>query len=62
MPRLRIDLADADFTELLDLAGRERRTAGDQAAVLVERALNGRRSEDADHEARPVADVPEMAR
>lgn len=43
MPRLRIDLSDDDFDTLLDLAGRERRTAGDQAAVLLERALGDRR-------------------
>lgn len=62
MPRLRIDLADTDFAALLDLAGRERRTAGDQAAVLVERALNDRRPEEADHEPLRSADVPEVAR
>ena len=44
MPRLRIDLSDDDFDTLLDLAGRERRTAGDQAAVLLERALSDQRA------------------
>ncbi len=46
MPRLRIDLEDDDFGVLLDLAGRERRTASDQAAVLLERALSDRRATD----------------
>ena len=62
MPRLRIDLADAEFAALVDLAGRERRTAGDQAAVLIERALNDRRPEEADHKSPRSADVRELAR
>ena len=46
MSRPRIDLADTDFATLLDLAARERRTAGDQAAVILERELSRRRTDD----------------
>jgi hypothetical protein len=62
MPRLRIDLADAEFAALLDLAGRERRTAGDQAAVLLERALTDCRPDDAGREPRPTHEVREVVR
>jgi hypothetical protein len=62
MPRLRIDLAEPEFSALLDLAGRERRTAGDQAAVLIERALTVRRLEDVDHDPGRPSDPREVAR